>query len=41
MKEITFAVIGSGFMGNVLARAASELPYARCVGAADVETARA
>jgi len=41
MKDITFAVIGSGFMGNVLVKAASELPYAKCVGAADVELARA
>lgn len=40
MRDVTFAVIGSGFMGNVLARAASELPYAKCVGAADVELAR-
>jgi predicted dehydrogenase len=41
MKDITFAVIGCGFMGNVLARAASELPYAKCVGAADVDSVRA
>jgi predicted dehydrogenase len=41
MRDITFAVIGCGFMGNVLARAASELPYAKCVGAADVDPARA
>jgi predicted dehydrogenase len=41
MKDISFAIIGSGFMGNVLAKAASELPYAKCVGAADVELARA
>jgi predicted dehydrogenase len=41
MKDIDFAVIGSGFMGKVLARAASELPYARCVAAADVDLARA
>jgi len=41
MKDITFGVIGCGFMGNVLARAASELPYAKCVGAADVDRDRA
>ena len=41
MKDITFAVIGSGFMGNVLAKAASGLPYAKCVGAADVDPTRA
>ena len=41
MKDITFAVIGSGFMGGVLAKAASELPYAKCVGAADMDPARA
>jgi predicted dehydrogenase len=41
MDPITFGVIGSGFMGGVLARTASELPYARCVGAADTALARA
>jgi predicted dehydrogenase len=41
MKDITFAVIGSGFMGGVLARVGSELPYARCVAAADVDFERA
>jgi len=41
MKDITFAVVGSGFMGNVLATAASELPYVKCVGAADVDVGRA
>ena len=41
MKDITFGVIGCGFMGNVLARAASDLPYAKCVGAADVDPVRA
>ena len=34
MKDITFAVIGAGFMGRVLARIGHELPYARCVAAA-------
>jgi UDP-N-acetylglucosamine 3-dehydrogenase len=41
MKEVTFAVIGSGFMGGVLARVGSELPYASCVAAADVDMERA
>jgi predicted dehydrogenase len=41
MKEISFAVIGSGFMGGVLARTGSELPYARCVAAADLDFERA
>ncbi len=41
MKDVTFAVIGSGFMGGVLARVSSELPYARCVGAADIDLTRA
>jgi predicted dehydrogenase len=41
MEEVTFAVIGSGFMGGVLARVGHELPYARCVGAADVDKDRA
>jgi predicted dehydrogenase len=36
MQEVTFAVIGSGFMGNVLARVGYELPYARCVAASDI-----
>jgi predicted dehydrogenase len=37
VEEVTFAVIGSGFMGDLLARVGSELPYARCVAAADVK----
>jgi predicted dehydrogenase len=41
MKDITFAVIGSGFMGSILARTASEVPYAKCVGAADIILPRA
>ena len=41
MKDITFAVIGSGLMGGVLTTAASELPYVKCVGAADVDLTRA
>jgi predicted dehydrogenase len=36
VEEITFAVIGAGFMGNVLARVGHELPYVRCVAAADI-----
>jgi len=41
MEPITFGVIGSGFMGSVLAHTASEFPYARCVGAADSALPRA
>lgn len=41
MKDITFAVIGSGFMGSILAKTASEVPYAKCVGAADIILPRA
>ena len=41
MKDITFAVIGSGFMGNILAKTASEVLYAECVGAADIILSRA
>jgi predicted dehydrogenase len=41
MKDVSFAVIGSGFMGGLLARTASELPYSSCVGAADVDVVRA
>lgn len=41
MKEITFAVIGCGFMGSLLARAASELPYTRFIAASDLEIERA
>ncbi len=41
MKETTFSVIGSGFMGSVLARVASQLPYARCVAACDLDPERA
>jgi predicted dehydrogenase len=41
MEDITFAVIGSGFMGGVLARVGSELPYARCLAAADIDLERA
>jgi predicted dehydrogenase len=41
MKDITYAVIGAGFMGSVLARVGHELPYARCLGAADVDLSRA
>ncbi len=41
MEEITFAVIGSGFMGSLLARAASELPYVRLIAASDIEIQRA
>ena len=41
MDQVTFGVVGSGFMGTVLAQAASELPYARCVGVADIDSLRA
>lgn len=41
MKDITFAVVGSGLTGNVLVKAASELPYTNYLGAADVELTRA
>ena len=41
MKDITFAVIGSGFMGSLLARAASELPYTRLIAASDIDIERA
>ena len=41
MKELTYAVIGSGFMGGVLARVGHELPYTRCVGASDIDLERA
>ena len=41
MKDITFAVIGSGFMGSTLAKTASEVPYAKCVAAADIILPRA
>ena len=36
MEDVTFAVIGAGFMGNVLARVGYELPYARCLAASDI-----
>lgn len=41
MDDITFAVIGSGFMGSVLARVGHELPYSHCVAAVDVDIKRA
>jgi predicted dehydrogenase len=41
MDQVTFGVIGCGFMGTVLAQTASELPYARCVGVADIDLQRA
>ncbi len=36
MRDLSFAVIGAGFMGKVLARVGHELPYARCIAAADI-----
>lgn len=41
MKDVKIGVIGSGFMGSVLARAAVELPYVNCISAADVDFDRA
>jgi len=41
MKDLTFAVIGAGFMGNLLARVGCELPYTKMVAAADVDLDRA
>jgi predicted dehydrogenase len=41
LKDLTFALIGSGFMGGVLARVGYELPYAQCVAAVDVDLQRA
>ncbi|MCJ7733274.1 MAG: Gfo/Idh/MocA family oxidoreductase, partial [Anaerolineales bacterium] len=41
MKDITFAIIGSGFMGDVLARVSHELPYVHCVASADIDMSRA
>jgi predicted dehydrogenase len=41
VETVSFGVIGSGFMGTVLAHTASEFPYARCVGAADTVLAHA
>jgi predicted dehydrogenase len=41
MKDITFAVIGSGFMGSILAKTASAVPCTKCVGAADIILPRA
>ena len=41
MKELTFAVIGSGFMGGVLARVCGELPYAHCIATCDIDFERA
>ncbi len=41
MQEISFAVIGAGFMGRLLARVAADLPFTRCVGTSDVDEGRA
>ena len=41
MGELTFAVIGAGFMGSLLARASCELPNVKLVAAADVEFSHA
>lgn len=41
MKDLTYALIGSGFMGGVLAEVASDLPYVSCVGVMDIDQGRA
>lgn len=41
MKDLTFAVIGTGFMGSLLAKASCELPNVKMVAAADVDFSRA
>jgi UDP-N-acetylglucosamine 3-dehydrogenase len=41
VEEITYAVIGSGFMGSLLARVGHELPYARCIAASDINLTNA
>jgi predicted dehydrogenase len=41
LKELTFVLIGSGFMGGVLARVGYELPYAQCIATVDVDLERA
>jgi predicted dehydrogenase len=38
---VSFGVIGSGFMGGVLAHTAIGFPYTRCVGVADTDLTRA
>ena len=41
MKDITYAVIGSGFMGRIIAATAGDLPYTQCVGAVDIDIKQA
>ncbi len=41
MEQVSFGVIGAGFMGGVLAHSAVGFPYARCVGVADTDFQRA
>ncbi len=40
MDEVTFAVVGAGFMGGVLARVGRELPYSRVWIEDDEKTAK-
>jgi predicted dehydrogenase len=41
MEQVSFGVIGAGFMGGVLARSAAGFPHARCLGVADTDLTRA
>lgn len=41
MNKLNIGVIGSGFMGGLLTKAACELPNVQCSGAADVDITRA
>ncbi len=41
MNKLNIGVIGSGFMGALLTKAACELPYVQCVGAADIDKSKA
>jgi len=41
MEEITFSVIGAGFMGGLLAQVGCELPYTKLIAAADTDFSRA
>ncbi len=41
MEKISYAMIGSGFIGNALALCARDIPYVHCVATVDVIKARA
>jgi len=41
MKRIPFAVVGAGFMGKMLVKASSELPFTQFIAAADVDFEKA